>query len=162
MWRSQNLPLSHRIYPPFNNYMRYSQNVPISELTPPPFPTTICYIPRIYPSVTEYSPFLELHVYVKDLLCLCESIYYMRPSQNIQRFQPIYAIYSQNLPLPLEIYPFPVSTTICYIPRIYPSVTEYAPFSRTTCTWICERIYHSLPELKNILRGRGKFWEGRI
>ena len=59
-----------------------------------------------------------------------------------------------------EYIPPHLSTTICDIPRIYPSVTEYAPFSRHFCN--CERIYHLLPELKKILGGWGRFWEGRI
>ena len=70
--------------------------------------TTICDTPRIYPSLSEYTP-------------------------------------------------SPFLTTMCDIPRIYPSVTEYSPFSKTTC--ICEIIYHSLPELTNILGRRSRFWE---
>ena len=88
---SQNIPF-------FNNYVRSSQNLPIPpsqnippfstpiwhlpESTPPsqnipPFSTTICDPPRIYPSLREYTPSLFS--------------YYMRPSQN--------------LPLPLRMYP---------------------------------------------------------
>ena len=170
---SQNLPLPPRIYPLFNNYM-YMRPSQIIRLLPeyiylhfnnymrhlhylPPPP----HLPRIYPC------FQQLYYYAT----LPESI---PPSRNIPPFQQLYETlpentppsedtpsffdnYMQHPPPPsLSEYIIPhLSTTICDIPRI----TD-APglFLETTCN--CERIYHSLPELKNILGERCR--SGRV
>ena len=139
-----------KIYPLFKNYMRPSQKLPsLLEYCPlfnnyirpsqnlplPPRKCStiiLCDAPNIYPSLSKYTPFQQLYA------TLTESTH---PSRNI---------------------PLPFFTTRCDIPRIYFSVTEYAPFSRNTCTFICGTIYHSLLILKNILGGRGRFWDGRI
>ena len=168
----ESTPIPPRIYPPIQKLHIYatlpestppSQNIPLfskllatlPESTPPsqnllPLSTTMCNTPRIYPSLPEYTP-------------LFNNYNIIQPSQNLPlspRMHPSFnnhMRHSQNLSIPLGIYP---SLTICDIPRIYPSVTKYAPLSRTTCK--CERIYNSLPELKNILGGRGRSWECRI
>ena len=131
---SQNLPLPSRIYPPFQHLY-----ATLPESTPPPQKITLssttvilCDVPKIYPSFPEYTPPPFQQLYAT----LPESTH---PSRNI---------------------PPPFSTTKCDISRIYPSVIEYAPLSGTIC--IYERIYHSLPELENILGGSGRFWDGRI
>ena len=133
----------------------------LPEYTPPyqntpPFSTTKCDPPRIYP-----PPLFSTTI----LLCDTPRIY---PSQNIPPpFQQLYATLLEitppfeNTPPPLldnymppsvsEYIPPHLSTIICDIPRIYPSVTEYAPFSTRFCNY--ERIYHLLTELKNILGG---------
>ena len=86
-----------------------------------PFSTTIssCDAPRIYPFLPEYSPLFE-QLYAT----LPEST---PPSENTPPFFDkciVYNIPSQNY------IPPPRSTSICDIPRIYLSITEYAPFSR--------------------------------
>ena len=69
MWSvfgSQNLPVNPRIYHPFQQlYVSLPASTPpriythfLSEYISPPVSTTICEFPRIYPSVTEYAPFL--------------------------------------------------------------------------------------------------------
>ena len=176
MQSSQNIPLPLRIYPHFQQ-MYICATLP--EYTPPyqntpPFSTTKCDPPRIYPPPPPriYPSFQQLYYYATGHT---PRIY---PSQNIPPpFQQLYATLleitppSENTPPPplldnymppsvSEYIPPHLSTIICDIPRIYPSVTEYAPFSRRFCNY--ERIYHLLPELKNILGGRGRFWEGRI
>ena len=149
---SQKLPLPTRIYPPFNNYMQPSQDLPLP--------------PRIYPHFQQ----LFYHA------TLPESI---PPSQNIPPFQQLYATLPETT-LPSENTPL-FLTTICHPPHPPPSLPEYIlcplstilqestpqslnmpPFLETTCNCERLRIYHSPPELKNILGVRGRFWEGRI
>ena len=86
---------------------------------------------------------------------------YMRPSQNLplppRIPPPLFNNYnfmrrSQNLPL----LPF-LQQFLIFKESTFQSLN--ISFSRTTC--ICE-TYHSLPELKNILGGRGRFWKCRI
>ena len=145
-----------RIYPFFPEYTPVFNNLPIPPSQDiPPFSTTTCDTPRIYPYLPEYTALFNNYMYN-----------IMRRSQNLPvspkiypSFQQLYATLLESTPPSRNIPPPPLSTTICYIPRIYSSVTEYAPFSRTTC--ICERIFYSLPALKNILGGRGRSWEGR-
>ena len=128
--------------------MQHSQNLPLSL--------------RIYPHPSPH--FQQLYYYAT----LPESI---SPSHSIPAFQQLYATLpetpppSENTPIcmttilnpPLSEYIHPpLSRTICDIPRIYSSVTEYSPFSRTTC--ICQRRYLSLPGRvahTNLLYSRG-------
>ena len=105
----ESTPPSQNI-PPFNNYMRPSQNLPLP--------------PRIYP------PFQQL------CAILPES---PPPSQNIprhshkvpfpQRLLPSFLTTICPPPSLSEYIPRPLSTTVYDIPRIYPSATEYDPFS---------------------------------
>ena len=62
---SQYLPLTLRIYPPpsFNKFI----SATLPEYTPPsqnipPFSTNICEPPRIYPSLSEYTPFKQMYM----------------------------------------------------------------------------------------------------
>ena len=158
MQRSQNLPLSPRIYPSFNIFMRLSKNLPLPEYTPFFTTTCICDIPLIYLSLPECT-----HLLYKVTLRLPEST---PPSKNMPLFRHILRIYlpslsehipplyiyfrpSQNLPLPPRIYPLfkhqyttlqestPTThnippplflTTLCDTPITYPSLPEYATF----------------------------------
>ena len=92
-------------------------------------------LPKIYPSLQEYTPLFNT---------------YMRPSENLpfppriySHYQQLYAILpeytlpSQNIP--------PFSTAICDPPRIYPSLPEYTP-SLFSHYMRLSRIYPSLPE----------------
>ena len=138
-----------RIYPSLPEY------TPLSK--------TICDPPRIHPSLPEYTP-----IFNNYYATLPESI---PPSQNIPSLQQLYAtlpettLPSENTPLYFDNYMPPSLSE--YIPRPLSTIfLESTPqsldmplFLETTC--IREIIYHSLPELKNILGVRGRFWEGR-
>ena len=93
MQDSQNLPLPHRIYPPFlttvcdppridpslpeytpffNNYMQHSQNLPLHPRIPASFSTTICDPSRIYSYISEYTskpppPHVNNYIYATNL-----------------------------------------------------------------------------------------------
>ena len=182
---SQNLPLPPRIYPIFQQrYVTLPESTPPFQNIPPPpqniplLSTTIilCDAPIIYPSPLppEYTPLFNNYYIMRRSWnpLLPPRIYpsssnYVRDFQNLpflREYTPLFydncMQHSQNLPLPPRIYPSPLFYNYMLYYKNIPSVTEYAPFFRTTCMW--ERIYHSLPELKNNLGGRGIFWEGLI
>ena len=136
---SQNLPLPSRLYPLFQQL--YST---LPESTPPsqnilPFSTTIilCDRPRIYPSPPEYTPRFS-------------NYYIMRPFRNLPLPPRVYLLFnkynimrpSQNVPLPPKIYPLFQQLYIYNLPRIYPFLPEYTPFS-TTRILCCQNL--SLP-----------------
>ena len=118
----------------------------LPESTPPsqnlrPFSTIIllglCDAPRIYPSLPpEYTPFQQLYATLPEITPPSENIsllfdnYMPPPSQNIflLTFLQLYAIFQESTPQSLNM----------------------SAFLDSTC--ICERINHSLPELKI-------FWE---
>ena len=148
----------------------------LPEYTPPyqntpPFSTTKCDPPRIYPPpLPEYTPLFNNYIimrhsqnrslpeYTPSLsTTICDTL---RNYPSLREYPPPPFVRQLYAPSVSEYISPHLSTIICDIPRIYPSVTEYAPFSRRFCYY--ERIYHLLPELKNILGGRGRFWEGRI
>ena len=168
----QSTPPSQSI-PPLsaNLYVRPSQNLPLPPKIYPSFQQIyMCDPPTIYPSLPEYTPLISQF----KCATLPESTHL---SQNTPPFSTnIYVRPSHNLPLPPIIYP-PYQPIYMSHPRlrIYPSSPFYnymryskntpqslnmPPFLKTTCN--CERIYHSLPKLKNILVERGGFLEGRI
>ena len=140
--------------------MRPSQNIPLPpEYTP--FSTTVCDLPRIYPSLPEYRP---TPLFNK---CICATLpestppsknipprlsnNYMRPSHNLPLLPRIYPLFNKCMCDPHRIYPPsqnipPFSTTTCGCPRIYPSLPEYTPFSTTIILCDPPRIYPSLPE----------------
>ena len=176
---SQNLTLPTRIYP-FQQLYYYAT---LSELTP--LSATICDTHRNYPSIREYTPlFCQLYaspppsqdislLTFSTIILLCDAPRIYPPFSNYMR-------HSQKLPLPPRIPPPlfwqpyappppPPSQNISLLTvlQIYaifqestPQSLNMPPFLDTICN--CERIYHTLPELKNILGGRGRFWEGRI
>ena len=187
---SQNLPLPPRIYPPFQQlYATLPECTPPSQNIPP-FSTTIilCDPPRIYPSLPEYTPLCNNYNIMRPsqnipllprISPLFQQIYmcdppriYPPPSQNIPPFQQLYATIPETTH-PLRKKHPSFLTTIWppslseYIPRPLSTIFQEStpqslnmpPFLETTCN--CERINHSLQELKNILGVRGRFWEGR-
>ena len=91
-----------------------SQNIP-------PFSTTIilCDHPRIHPPLPEYTPLFNKFI----CATLPEST---PPSQNIPPNQTTMRP-SQNLPLPLRIYPLFQQIHMCDPPRIYPSLPGNTP-----------------------------------
>ena len=144
-----------QIIPPFNKCILYAtlQEYTSPSLNIPPFSTTLCDPPRIYPSLSEYTPF-STYVYVRPSQNIS-----LPPSQNtppfsttkcdLPRIYPTFNSYnimrcSQNLPLP------PFSTTIYNPPRIYPSLPEYTHFSTTILLYDAPRIYPSLHLSQNI------------
>ena len=183
MRRSQNLPLPPTIYPLFKKYniMRRSQNLPLppriyphfqqlyttlSESTPPsqnvtPFSTIICDPPRIHPSLPESTPpplFQQLYYYAT----LSEST---SLSQNIPNFQQLYTTLSesnhpsQNIP--------PLFNNYNMRPSLNLPLPEYIPLFNIIIFWEggvdYGRVAHiNLLKRGCILRGRGRFWEGRI
>ena len=108
-----------------------------------PLSTTICDPPRIYPSLPEYTPIFNNYFVMQcsQNLYLPPRIYplfnnCMRLSQKLPFPQRIHPFFDNSTPpLPLRIYP---SSPFYNIPRIYPSVTEYAPFSRN-CMYVTVR-----------------------
>ena len=123
---------------------------------------TLSDAPRIYPFLPEYTP---LSTTTCDTLRNYPSLREYTPPFFLQQYAPL----SRNislfsfLQLNNKGQGFLLKNLYCLecvsdIPRIDPSVTEYAPFLETTC--IFERIYHSLPELKNILGGKAD--SGRV
>ena len=143
----------------------------LPEYTPLPTTVGLCDPPRIYPSLPEYTLIFNNYFIMRrsQNLSLPFRMYPPPPFNNCirhsqklpfpQRIHPRFLTKVNYMPppLPLRIYS---SSPFYNIPRIYPSFTEYAPFSKkTTCN--CERMYHLLPELKFILGVRGRFWEGR-
>ena len=105
----------------------------------PPFQQIyMCDPPRIYPSLTEYTPLLNI---------------YMRPSQNLSLpyriyppFEHLYATLPESNPPSQNTPPF--LTTICDPPRIYPFLSEYTPFS--TSVNICVTLPESTHLSQNI------------
>ena len=80
---SQNLPLSPRIYLPFQQLdATLSESTPPSQNIPPSFSRTICGTPRIYPSLPEYTPFFNNYKI-------------MRPSKNLSLPPRIYPPFQQ-------------------------------------------------------------------
>ena len=108
---------SLRIYPPFNNFMRPSQDLPLPPRIYPHFQQLFYYstLPESIPPSQNIPPFNN---------CIRHSPETTLPSENTPLF---FDNYMPPPSLPLEIYP---SSPFYNIPRIYPSVTEYAPFSR--------------------------------
>ena len=118
---SQNLPLPPRLYPAFQQLY-----ATLPDSTPPSknislLSTTICDPHRIYPSLQDYTLLFNN---------------YMRPYQNLLHppkiylpFQQLYPTLPESTPLSQNISPF--STTICDPLGIYPSLSEYIPFSTT-------------------------------
>ena len=110
-----------------------------SQNIPPFKPNYICDPPRIFPSLPEYIPFFNQFICATlPELPLPPRIYppfqqlyatiseSTPPSLPEYTAPPLFNNYmrpSQNLPLPLRIYPH--ITTICDPPRIYPSLPEY-------------------------------------
>ena len=155
--------------PLFNNYniMRPSQNIPLLPRIYPPFATTIilCDPPRIYPSFPKYTPFSK--------------ILYVRPSQNLpppplSEYTPLSTTVCdnpRNYPSPQKKHPS-FFTTIWppslseYIPRPLSTIFQEStpqslnmpPFLETTCN--CERIHHSLSELKKYSGSEGQILGG--
>ena len=144
----------------------------LPEYTPPPFQQLFITLSESTPPSQNIPTFQQPYYYTTLPESIPPSI---SPRIYPPPFQQLYATLTEITPPFREYPPFldnymppslseyippHLSTTICDIPRIYPSVTEYAPFSRHFCN--CERVYHLLPELKNILGGRGRFWAGRI
>ena len=124
----------------------------------------MCDPPRIYPSLTEYTPFstticdpLGIYPSLSEYTPLLNNYIIMRPSQNLTLppriyppFQPLK--YYATLPeytLPPRIYPPFQQMYMCDPPRIYPSLTEYTPFSTTICDPL--GIYPSLSEYTPLL-----------
>ena len=182
---SQNLPLPPKIYPPFqqlyatlpesfpptqnippfhfNNHVRHSQNLP---LPPRIYPLNfqqmyMCYPPRIYPYLPEYTPFST------TVLCDSPRIYpslpeytplfnnYMWPSHNtplLPRIYPLLNKYiimrrSQNLTLPPRIYHPPPFEQLCAtLPESIPPSQKIPPFSSP----ICDPPKMSTPPFQNI------------
>ena len=131
-----------RIYPS-------SQNIPLFSAT---IILGLCDASGIYPSLPEYTSLKQLYATIPEST---------PPYENYPLFSQLYPTFPESTP-PSQNIPRapPSSTTVCDIPRIYPQSLNMSPFSKTTCR--CERIYHSLPELKNNRGGRGIFWECRV
>ena len=108
--------------------MRPSQNLPL--LPRIYHPCQQCDPPRMYPSLSEYTPIFNN---------------YMQPSKNLPHPPRIYPLLnnyvrpSHNLPLPSRIYPLSI-ITICDTLGIYPylRVPEYTP--------LFSQLYATLPE----------------
>ena len=155
-----------RIYPslsqnirPFstNVYVRHSQNLPLPLNIYTPFQQMyMCDPPRIYP-----LPFHQLYATLSESTPPSQNIppfstnVYVRPSQNLRLPLSIYPFFNnyvqsfQNLPLPPRIHP-PFSTTIilCDPSRIDPSLLPgyTPPFSTTIILCDPPRVYPSLSE----------------
>ena len=164
-----------RTYPSLPEYIRFSTTTCIcdplrlyafSQNIYTSISTTICGTYIIYPPppFPEYTPVFNNYIIMRHSqnLSLPPGIYppfnnYMRHSQKIPLPPRIHPLFLTTIcPTLLSEYIIPhLSTTICDIPRI----TD-APglFLETTCN--CERIYHSLPKLKNILGERCR--SGRV
>ena len=139
---SQNLPLPPRIYPLFNKcrpiYVTLPESTSPSQNIPP-FSPTICDPLRIYPS--QNIPPFSTNVYV-------------RPSQNIPLPLKIYPLFnhyvrpSHNLPLPRRIYSSLFNNYNIMRPfQNRPLPPEYTPpFSANIILCDPPRIYPSLPE----------------
>ena len=175
---SQNIPPFQQQYATLPESTPPSRNIPLfnkcilcatlqeytcSSLNIPPFSTTICDPPRIYPSLSEYTPHFSTNVYV-------------RPSQNIPLppslpprihlpFQKLNATFPESTPLSTTIIlcdapkiysslpeytPPPFSTTIYDPPILYPSLPKYTHFSTTILFYDAPRIYPSLHLSQNI------------
>ena len=157
---SQNLPLPPRIYPTFQQlYATLPESTPPSQNIPP-FSTTVCDPPRIYPSLPAYTPIFN-------------NYFIMRRSQNLSLPPRIYPPFnncmrhSQKLSFPQRIHPtFLTTIFLVSFLQLYMISQESTPQSLNVppfleSTYNCERIYHSLPVMKNILGERGRFWECR-
>ena len=125
----------------------------LSESTPPFLPE---YTPPFqqlyyYATLTEYiPPSLPPRIYpLSTTICHTRRNY---PSlETIPLFLKPYA------PLPLKIYPSSPFYNYIYaaFQESTPESLNMPPFLDTRPTCNCERIYHPLPELKNILGGGG-------
>ena len=108
--------------PPFRDLLkclRVPESTPPSQNNPPPYqPNYMCDPPRIYPSLPKYTPLFNKFI--------CATLPQSTPpSQSIP-------------PLSANLYVPPSSQNISLLPFLqlyaifqeYPSVTEYAPFSK--------------------------------
>ena len=138
---SQNLPLSPRIYPSFQQlHATIPESTPPSQNIPPFQQMHMCDPPRIYPSLSNYTLFFNNYMRPS----LPEAI---PPSQNAPPpFQQLYATLPESTPPSWDIPPFSTTTILCEPPRIYPSLPEYTPFSTTIILCDDPRIYPSVPE----------------
>ena len=135
---SQNLPLPHGMYPPFQQI-------------------NMCDPPRIYPSLPEYNPLFNK--------CICATIPETTPpSQNILPFSTnVYVRPSEKLPLPLRFF----NNFICATPpESTPPSQNISPLSKHLYVRSSQNIpliSHFICQLKTgyIPGGRGRFWEGR-
>ena len=134
---SQNLPLSPRIYPPFQQihmcdpFRIYPP--PPSTIYPPFQQIYMCDPPRIYPSLPEYTPLFN------KFTCATLLKSTPPPFHNILPFSTnLYVRPFQNLLLSPRIYPSFQQIYVCDPPRIYPSLPEYTP--------PFQQLYATLPE----------------
>ena len=123
MRHSQNLPLSPRTYPLFNEFI--CADLPEIYAPPyqniPPFSTTVCNPPSIYPSLPEYIPILNNWNIMRRSQNLPLSPKYTPPLQKLYATLPKSSPSSQNIP------PFSTIMLLCDAPRINPSLPEYTP-----------------------------------
>ena len=153
MRRSQNLSLLPKcIYPPSTTICSTPSIYPsLPEYNP--FSTTmlLCYAPRISPSLPEYTP-------PPPSTTICDTL---KNYPSLREYTLFFDNYITPSPLPLRI------SHLSFL-HLYTIFQEYTPQSLimptflVTTTCICQRIDHSLPVLRNILGGRGRFWEGCI
>ena len=127
-----------RIYPAlFNNSMWPSQNMP-------PFQQIyMCDPPKIYSPLSEYTPLFSNYIYNHPIIHPSFSEYTPPPFNNYMR-------HSQNIPLPLRIYPSSIFYNYMRYSKNLNSITTYGRlFLNYMCMW---EILALAPRIKKYSR----------